>query len=179
MTDRGAHIIDLAPFINGTDNTGPEEITGHGEAPRDGLFNTFMKYDFKCRYANGVQLIGKSVAPRGLKLEGTRGWIFIHIHGGRLDANPQSLLQEFIAPNEIHLPRSPGHHQDFLNAVKTRRKPFASVEIGHRTATICHLVNIAMLTERKLNWDPKSEQITNDPEAIRMLSRPMRSPWFL
>ncbi|GAH64642.1 unnamed protein product, partial [marine sediment metagenome] len=84
-----------------------------------------------------------------------------------------------VGPDEIHLGRSPGHHQDFLNAVKTRQKPVAPSEVGHRTGTICHLVNIAMLTGRKLEWDPQQEQITNDPEANRMLSRPMRSPWYL
>jgi predicted dehydrogenase len=179
MTDRGAHIIDLAQLGNGTDDTGPVEIFGQGLAPRDGLFDTFLEYQFECRYANGVRLIGESKEPRGLKFEGTDGWIFIHIHGGDLEAEPSSLLKEFIGPDEIHLGRSPGHHQDFLNAVKTRRQPMAPAEVGHRTATICHLVNIAMLTGRRLKWDPQSEQIINDAEANRLLSRPMRSPWHL
>jgi hypothetical protein len=61
--------------------------------------------------------------------------------------------------------------------VRARHQPFASAEIGHRTATICHLVNIAMLTGRKLVWDPIREQITNEAEANRMVSKPMRSPW--
>ena len=178
-TDRGAHIIDLAQLGNGTDHTGPIEIVAHGKAPDDGIYNTFMEYQFECNYANGVRLVGESKAPRGLKFEGTDGWVFIHLHGGRLEAQRKSLLQEFIGPNEIHLGRSPGHHRDFLNAVKTRSQPVAPAEVGHRTATICHLVNIAMLTGRKLKWDPKKEQITNDPEANRMLSRPMRSPWHI
>lgn len=124
-------------------------------------------------------MIGTTESPRGLKFEGTDGWLFIRIHGGRLSAEPNSLLRESIGAGEIHLGRSPGHHRDFLNAVKTRNQPMASAEIGHRTATICHLLNIAMLTERKLTWDPKAECIINDPEAHRMLSRPMRSPWHL
>jgi len=179
MTDRGAHIIDLAQLGNGTDDNGPVEIFGEGRAPDDGLFDTFLEYQFECRYANGVRLIGESKEPRGLKFEGTDGWVFIHIHGGHLEAQPPSLLQESIGPNEIQLGRSPGHHQDFLNAVKTRQQPMAPAEVGHRTATICHLVNIAMLTERKLKWDPQCEQIINDAEANRLLSRPMRSPWHL
>ncbi len=179
MTDRGAHIIDLAQLGNGTDDSGPVEIFGQGRAPRDGLFDTFLEYQFECRYANGVRLIGESKEPRGLKFEGTDGWVFIHIHGGDLEAEPASVLKEFIGPDEIHLGRSPGHHQDFLNAVKTRRQPMAPAEVGHRTATICHLVNIAMLTGRRLKWDPQGEQIINDAEANRLLSRPMRSPWHL
>lgn len=179
MTDRGAHIIDLAQLGNNADQTGPIELSGQGKAPRDGLFDTFMEYEFRCVYANGVQLIGTSQRPRGLKFEGSEGWIFIHIHGGRLEANPPSLLRTTISLNEIHLERSPGHHQDFLNAVRKRRQPIASAEVGHRTGTICHLLNIAMLLGRKLKWDPEKEEILNDPEANRMLTRPMRSPWHL
>ncbi len=179
MTDRGAHIIDLAQLANAADNTGPVEISGRGKAPSDGLFDAFMEYDFQCKYANGVRMIGSSKEPRGLKLEGTDGWIFIHIHGGRLTAEPNSLLKEEIAPGEIHIGRSPGHHEDFINAVKHRRQPVAPAETGHRTATICHLLNIAMLTEKKLQWEPKSEQITNYTDINRMLTRPMRSPWHL
>ena len=179
ITDRGAHIIDLAQLGNDTDHTGPIEISGRGSDADHGLFNTFMSYQFECRYANGVRLIGGSQGPRGLKFEGTDGSIFIHIHGGRLEAEPSSLLREFIGPGEIHVGRSPGHHQDFLNAVRSRLPPMAPSEVRHRTATICHLVNIAMLTGSKLIWDPIREQITNDAAANRMLTPPMRSPWRL
>lgn len=179
MTDRGAHVIDLVQLGNGTDDTGPIEIVGRGEAPDSGLFNTFMEFQFECKYANGVRLIGESKEPRGLKFEGSDGWVFIHIHGGRLEAKPASLLREVIGPEEIHLGRSPGHHRDFLNAVKTRGQLIAPAEVGHRTASICHLVNIAMLTGRKLKWDPQREQIVNDSEANRMLCRPMRGGWHL
>lgn len=180
MTDRGAHIIDLAQFVNDADNTGPVEISGTGKiAPGGGLLDAFMEYDFECKYANGVRLVGVSKGPRGLKIEGTDGWIFINIHGGRLEAGPETLLREQIGPGEIHVGRSPSHHQNFIDAVKARQQPFASAEIGHRTATICHLVNIAMLTGRKLRWDPDKETIIGDEQANRMLSRPMRSPWNL
>jgi len=179
MTDRGAHIIDLAQLGLQADDSGPVEISGKGWAPKDGLFDTFMKFDFTCRYANGVNLIGTSEGTRGLKFEGSNGWIFIHIHGGRLEAYPESLLKEYIGPEEIHLRRSPGHHQDFINSVKSRYPAIAHEEIGHRTGTICHLVNIALQTGRTLKWDPQKEQITNDASANRMLYRPMRAPWRL
>jgi predicted dehydrogenase len=180
MTDRGAHIIDLAQFINNTDNTGPMEISGTGKiAPGGGIFNAFMEYKFECVYANGVRLVGTCNEPRGLKIEGSDGWIFINIHGGRLEASSESLLREQIRPGEIYVGRSRSHHENFINCVRTRQQPFASVEIGHRTATICHLVNIAMQTDKKLKWDPEKEKIVGDEEANRMVSRPMRSPWNL
>lgn len=179
MTDRGAHIIDLGQLVLGMDKSGPVEISGIGEAPRDGIFDTFMKFNFRCRYENGVQLLGQTDTPRGIKFEGSEGWIFIHIHGGRLESSPESLIRSKIAPGEIHLERSPEHHRNFLDCIKSRKPPMATAETGHRTGTICHLLNIAMQTGRTLKWDPVREQITNDPEANKMIERPMRSPWRL
>ncbi len=179
MTDRGAHIIDIAQLGNNADDTGPIELAAEGERPATGLYNTFMKYRFECRYANGVRMVGQNEGTRGLRFEGSKGWIFIHIHGGRLEAEPASLLKEVIGPSEIHLGRSSGHHRDFLNAVKKRTEPVAPAEVGHRTATICHLLNIAMLTGRKLKWDPEHERVLGDEDANKMLARPMRSPWRL
>ena len=177
MTDRGAHIIDLAQLGNGTDDTGPVELQAKGIVPKSTLFNTYFNFDFECKYANGVRMVGSSVEPRGLKFEGSDGWVFIHIHGGRLEAEPKSLLKEVIHPNEIHLGRSPEHHRNFLNAVKARCKPIAPVEVGYHTAVICHLLNISMQTGRKLKWDPGAEQIIDDAAANNLLSRPMRGNW--
>lgn len=179
ITDRGAHIIDLAQMANGTDHTGPVQISARGTAPGDGLFDAFMDYEFECIYSDGVRLIGQSTGPRGLRLEGTDGWVFIHIHGGHLEAEPVSLLAETIGPEQIRLGRSPGHHQNFIDAVRTRRQPVAPAETGHRSATICHLLNIAMLTQQSLKWDPQAERITSDEQANRMLARPMRTCWRL
>ncbi|MBC8182902.1 Gfo/Idh/MocA family oxidoreductase [candidate division KSB1 bacterium] len=179
MTDRGAHIIDLAQFINNMDDSGPVEIYAEGNQLENELFNAFYEYKFELTYSNGVKILGGSEGERGLKIIGTDGWIFIHIHGGRLEAYPESLLREKIAPGEIRMGRSPSHQQNFIDAVKSRKQPFATAEIGHRTATICHLINIGMLMGRKLGWDPVNEEITNDFETNQMLARPMRYPWHL
>ncbi len=179
MTDRGAHIIDLAQFINDTDDTGPVELSGEGKQVGNGLYNAFIEYSFECKYKNGVRLIGGSKGERGLKLVGSDGWIFIHIHGGRLEASNPILLKRKISGNEIHVERSPGHRRNFLDSVKSRHKTVAHEEIGHRTASVCHLLNIAMMTGRKLQWDPVHEKITNEPEINRMLYHPMRSPWSI
>ncbi len=179
VTDRGAHVIDLGQLGNGTDDTGPVEVTGKGEFLRDGLFDCAVKYQFDFTYANGVKMLCSSNGPRGVKFEGTDGWILIHVHGGALEASSPSLLKEVIGPNEIHVGRSPGHHADFIRNVKSRGLPVAHPEVGHRTATMCHLANIAMLTGRTLKWDPVAERITNDDEAQRMTYRPMRGEWRL
>ena len=64
-------------------------------------------------------------------------------------------------------------------AKKTAAKTAAPVEVGHRSATVCHLGNIAMMLRRKLRWDPDNERFIGDDDANRMLSKPMRSPWHL
>ena len=179
ITDRGAHVLDLAQFINGTDTTGPLEVSARGLRIGNGLYNCFVEYQFECRYANGVRLTGGCAEPRGLKLVGTRGSIFIHIHGGLLEAEPASLLREIVLPSEIHVERSPGHQRNFLDCVKSRHRPLAYHEIGHRTATLCHLLNIAMTVNRPLVWDPVREKITNDEHAARLAAPPMRAPWHL
>ncbi len=178
MTDRGAHVIDLAQLGMGTDDTGPVEIEAKGSRGT-GLYDTFMEYEFTNTYANGVRMIGTSQGPRGLKFEGSDGWIFVHVHGCKLEAEPKSLLEEKISAGESRLERSPGHHRNFLDCVKSRKTPVASAEIGHRSASICHLNNIAMLTGRKLKWDPKRERFANDDGANTLLLPKMRAPWTL
>ncbi|HDP34348.1 MAG TPA: Gfo/Idh/MocA family oxidoreductase [Candidatus Hydrogenedentes bacterium] len=178
MTDRGAHIIDLGQLGNATDHTTPISVEGKGTFPREGLFNTAYEYDFAFEYENGVRLLGDSRSPRGVRFEGDEGWIFIHVHGGNLEAEPASILQEVIAPNEIHLGRSRGHHYDFIECVKSRGETKAPVEVGHHTATMCHMANIAMLLGKKLKWDPAAERF-DDATANRMMQPSMRAPWIL
>lgn len=69
------------------------------------------------------------------------------------------------------------HARNFLDCVKSRQDPVEPVEAGQRTASLCHLANIAMQLRRKIQWDPEKEQILGDPEASQMLSRPVRPLW--
>ena len=114
-----------------------------------------------------------------MRFEGSDGWIFVHIHGGKLEAEPTSLLTEKPENLPVQLGRTPSHPRNFLDAVKSRNQPFAPAEVGHRTATLCHLNNIAMRLGRKLRWDPIKEQILDDEEASRLLAPVMRPPWSL
>ncbi|MHC4620711.1 MAG: hypothetical protein ACYTEQ_23435 [Planctomycetota bacterium] len=112
----------------------------------------------------------------GARFEGTEGWVEI---GKRFRTYPESLKESVIGPDEIHLYRSDDHHRNFIDCIKTGREPVAPVEVGHRSATICHLGNIAMMLKRKLQWDPDDEGFVNDEEANRMLDRPRRAPWHV
>ena len=69
--------------------------------------------------------------------------------------------------------------KNFLDCIKSRNDTICTAEIGHRSASVCHLGNIAMQLGRKLKCDPKAEQFINDSAANNMLTRTMRAPWKL
>ena len=177
-TNLGAHWIDVAQWANGTDETGPIEVEDLGGVfPSDGLFTTATKVHFRARYANGVELIMKTDPNGPLRFEGTEGWI--QLKQGELTSSPESVKDSTIGPDEIHLYKSKDHHRNLIDCIKTRGRTAAPVEVGHRSTSICHLGNIAMMLKRKLRWDPDNELFIDSEEANRMLSRSMRSPWRL
>ncbi|HWQ35773.1 MAG TPA: Gfo/Idh/MocA family oxidoreductase [Blastocatellia bacterium] len=69
------------------------------------------------------------------------------------------------------------HVRNFIDSVRSRRQPLSDLESAHRTATSCHLVNIAMKLGRSLRWDAQKEEVIGDAEANRMLTKKYRSPW--
>ena len=69
------------------------------------------------------------------------------------------------------------HARDFLQCIKSRKDPSATLESGHQIATVCHLANISLKLGRKIRWDPEKEQAIDDPQANAMLIRPYRAPW--
>ena len=71
------------------------------------------------------------------------------------------------------------HVENWLDCIKSREKPIADVEIGHRSATVCHLGNIARWTGHKLRWDPVKEIFSDDAEANTYLDRQRRKPYEL
>ncbi|HIJ53970.1 MAG TPA: Gfo/Idh/MocA family oxidoreductase [Planctomycetes bacterium] len=180
LTDWGAHHISIAQWGNNTDLTCPVEVEGKGVFCEGGLYNTAREYKIKYKYANGVNLIISSGTP-GVQFEGDEGWIGdLGEPQGKLKANPSSVLDSVIGPDEIHLYTCPaGEQRNFLDCVKSREPCFYPEEVGHRVFTISHIGNISMLLGRKLRWDPDKEQFVNDELANRMLSRSMRSPWRL
>ena len=80
----------------------------------------------------------------------------------------------------MRLTVSRNHYANWLDCIKTRTLPICDVEIGHRSATVCHLGNIALRSGRKLTWDPAKERITSgDAAQARMVQYPYRAPWRL
>src|SRR5262249_31798252 len=83
MTDRGAHVTDLAQLGAGFDDTGPVEIEASGVVTRGSLYDVFWDYTFTNVFASGVKMIGDTKGPRGVRFEGSDGWVFIHVHGAK------------------------------------------------------------------------------------------------
>jgi len=180
LTDWAGHHIDIAHWGLGLERTGPVEIEGRGVYPREGLYDVPYEYKFTCKYANGLTMVvaNNKQLEQGAKWYGESGkWIYVK--RGKLEANPPSVLKEVIGPDEIKLYESQDHKQNFLDCIKSRKEPIAPAEVGHRSISVGLLGEIAMLTERKLHWDPEKEIFLNDEQANRLLSRPMRSPWHL
>lgn len=182
LMDWVGHHGDIAHWGMGWDNAGPVEIEGAGEYPSEGLWDAATTYYFVSKYKNGVEMHVANGGNKGIR-SGTK-WIgedgrWVWVDRGGLEANPSSLLKERIGPNEIQLFRSPGHHREFLDCVKSRRLTSTTAETAHRSASIGHLGQIAMLTGRKLRWNPDTEEFLSDPTATRMLTAPMRSPWHV
>ena len=71
------------------------------------------------------------------------------------------------------------HVKNFIECVRSRKKPAADVEIGHRSTIVAHLGNIAYRTGHKIRWDAAKEEIVDDPEAAKLLARQRRKPWAL
>ncbi len=173
VTNWGAHHLDIAQWGIGADDTGPIEMLGKGEFPKTGLFTTATKVFFECTYANGVKLTCETGGFGGTRFEGTKGWV--QVSRGGMTCEPDSLKTSVIGPDEIHLYASRDHKQNFVDCIRSRKDTICTAEIGHRSATVCHLGNIAMLLNRPLKWDPVAERFEGDSEANRMLWRPRRS----
>jgi predicted dehydrogenase len=181
LTDWAGHHIDIAHWGLGFDDTGPVEIEGKGVFPKDGIFNVPTEYKFTCKYADGLEMVvaNDRQVPKGMGTVwyGEKGWV--HVDRGRQATEPASLWNETIGPNENRLYESHDHHQNFLDCVKSRKKTITPIEVACRSISVGLLGEIAMLMERKVRWDPVKEDFVNDPEASRLLSRPMRAPWHL
>jgi len=172
----GVHHIDIAQWGNDADETGPVEIAGSGVLPEKGIYDAPISFIFKLRYANGVEVIfiDNKQQPHGVRFEGDQGWIFVKRR--HIDAHPKSLLEGKINPEFFY---TEPHFKNFIDCVKTRKRPAAPVEIAHRSTTICSLAHIALQTGKILKWDPVKERFTNSDEANTMLTRPIRAPWHL
>jgi predicted dehydrogenase len=190
MTDWGAHHNDIARWAIGLE--GPVEVEGKVLAePIPGGYDAISEYEIVFTWANGVKHIVRttkddnifgSVVNRdgqrnGIRFEGTDGWIWVN--RGDMQVSKEELMTTPIPENGVHLEVSGDHMRNFFDCVKSRKDPIAKVEVGHRSACICHFAAIALRLRRKLQWDPEKELFTGDgaKEANAFVAREMRKPY--
>ena len=188
----GIHDVDIAQWVCDADDSGPIEVEGTGDIPSDGLFTAVTAWTVRHKYASGVEMLhmdaravrdymkenGYPELPwMGVMFIGSDGWVFANRQ--RLLASSSRLLGIAFSPDDERLYFSNDHARNFINCVRSRKRTICPVESAVRSDTVCHLDDMAIRLGRKLRWDPVKEQVVDDDEANRMLSRSMRSPWHL
>ena len=144
VTDRGAHILDIAQLATGRDDADdwrPTAVTGAGGDRPGAFYDAPMRYDFRVTFASGPEYVGTTEGDRGLRFVGEKGELFVAVHGGKTTAEPASLLD---AATDVDLGRTASHHANFLRSLSRRGELFAPARAGHRTAVLCHQINAAL-----------------------------------
>jgi len=186
ITNYHSHAADVIQYAIGMETSGPVEIIH----PASGQFPTLT-----CRYANGVLLhhvdhwgqvkeLYKAV-PANARLEGLfgglfvgeRGWITSMSGSGPVEGGPEEILREAgLRTREVNIGAN-NHHANWFACIRSGGQPSSHEEIGHRSASLGHLVALSFALNRSLRWDPAKEVFIGDDEANRLLSRARREPW--
>ncbi len=190
MTDWGAHHNDIARWAIGLD--GPTGIQAEVLAvPVPGGYTAFSEYRVTYSWPGDIQhvvhtttgdsIYGSIVNPQGqrhgIKFEGDEGWIWVT--RGDLTASRDEIINTPLPDSAVRLESSSDHMKNFFDCVRSRHDPIAHVEVGHRSASLCHIGVIALRLGRKLSWDALNEQFVGDAasEANAFLTRDMRKPY--
>ncbi|HVX13233.1 MAG TPA: Gfo/Idh/MocA family oxidoreductase [Pirellulales bacterium] len=177
LTNFGAHHLDIAQWGLAADETGPTGIEARARYDEAGWYEVPTWCEVIYTYANGVKVVCGQGEKGGVTFEGDRGTI--HVDRGKLSSAPAEIVERPLVEDRVHLYESGNHYQNWLDCIRSRKPPICDVAIGHRSATVCHLGNIAIRTGRKIAWDPEQQTILGDTEAASMLARPYRAPWEL
>ena len=170
MTNWGAHGVDQIQWALGQSHTGPRELWPVTPGP-NGKVSMRYRDDTLVRF----ELAGGPVG--GAIFTGTKAKI--EINRNKFTTNPPGFLPDAPGPAVRQKWEGPGwtaapHLANWLDCIKSRQEPNADVEIGHRSVSVCHLVNITRELGRKLVWNPEKEMFENDDEANALLDRPRR-----
>ncbi|HUT33855.1 MAG TPA: Gfo/Idh/MocA family oxidoreductase [Planctomycetota bacterium] len=176
----GVHHLDIAHWGCPALAEASFELTCTADYRNLGLTDNVNGWNAEFVYPSGLRMsftdTGRPNA-QGCRFEGDKGWV--HVNRGGIHADPPSLLQVTLKPDDIHLHLSNHHQADFVEGVRQRSDPVSTVEAGLLASYFGMIADIAGRVRRKVKWDPIAERFDNDAEATRLLSRPMRAPWTL
>ena len=198
ITDFGTHRLDTVHQVMGVDaplsvaaSGGRFSLRDAGEMP-DVLQVTYEYPGFVLSYEalnmNGHGMGGRTAGmkyygargaedrPNGEAYYGTKGALFADRIGYEIYPDQRSGLER----KQVNTADATGlHARNFIECVRSRGKPNADIEVGHRSTIVPHIGNIAFKTGKKLRWDAAQEQFPGEPEANRLLGRQARKPWDL
>ena len=136
--------------------------------------------DYSLRETNSHNCEGTSF---GLMFYGTEATLYLDRKGFEITPEKEHTPAKVVGLSPPTRPKpdeqSPPHIRDFLKSMRSRLRPCADVEVGHRATTAVHLANISLRTGRKLLWDSEHETIIGDPAASALLKRDFRKPYLL
>jgi predicted dehydrogenase len=209
LTDWGTHRLDSVHQVMGVDAPRSIAAVGgrfelHDGAETPDILQVTYEYpgfvlSYECCQLNGhglggrtpgkayYRMRGRDDRPHGEAFYGTNGALFsdrlgFEVYPEPLDPGSTRLTRPGarMKPKEVTAEDATGRHvADFIECVRSRRRPSADVEIGHRSTTAAHLGNIAYRAGRKLRWDREAEAFRDDPAASELLARRARKPWDL
>ena len=143
ITDRGAHILDIAQLAAGRDDAAdwePTEIKATG-TPAGGFYDAVMDYDFTVSFPSGPDYVGVTTGERGVTFEGEGGSVHVAVHGGRTTSDPPGIA----AGLPENAPDAPAAHAEhFLRTAALGEPAYAPLSAGVRTAVLCHRINAAL-----------------------------------
>ncbi len=170
----GAHPLDILVWGYDTHLAGKWEVEGTAHIPTEGRNNVVMRWDVDIRFENGVTM---KFRPGGdyTQFTGTEGWI--GISRGGIKAEPASLLEIALKPEDVRLQESRNQAGNFLDAVRRRTDPVSNIDDAVHSDNISQISDIAIRSGRKIVWDPVKEEIEGDEQASRRLTRAYRAPW--
>lgn len=185
----GAHPLDIAQWGNNTDETAPISYEGTGKVNEGSMFDTVGIWDINCKYANGVKMhfmdtstampVVKKYHPdprdHGTTFHGTEGWICVSRNG--MHSSIPELRRVKLKNDDVRLYESKSHMGNYIDCIKTRKKPISPIEAAVQSDLISHLSNAVVRQKRPIKWDPKKEQVVGDSELAKKLNRPRRAPW--
>lgn len=192
MTDWGAHHVDIAQWAIGMDESGPLSVDPvsqthpvpfeNGYPTADNDYNTATAFNVSCKFPGDVELVIRHDTDNGVLIEGTKGRIFCS--RGRITGKPVEELESNPLPEDALIKLRKGkplgsHMENFISCTRDRSLPVSDVFTHHRVLTTCHLANIAIRLNRKLNWDADTQQIVGDDDANGWLGRPQRKGYEL